>query len=351
MANKKKIIVLANENKDDHILWIKSLELYQIKIDYLTVFLSEDGWLKKILDYCPDYCLSRPPGITTIFKQLYDERLYIISKILKIPIYPCYEECLIYENKRFLASWLEANNIPHPLTNVFYHIDEAKEYIRNSQYPKVAKINIGASGSGVKLLNSEKEAWNYIKQVFYGKGAPKRWGPNTLKEGLIKRGLYYINHPGKISKKIKIYNTRRLETQKGFVIFQEYIKHNFEWRVVRIGDSFFAHKKIKKGDKTSGSLLKKYDNPPLLVLDFVKELTDRFSFRSQAVDLFEISEGNYLVNEMQCIFGQSDPYQMLVDGKPGRYIFKNNVWEFESGNFNRNESFNLRVEWLLNNIK
>ena len=34
------------------------------------------------------------------------------------------------------------------------------------------------------------------------------------------------------------------------------------------------------------------------------------------------SEGQYLINEIQCIFGQSDPYQMIIDGNPGRYLFK-----------------------------
>ena len=41
-----------------------------------------------------------------------------------------------------------------------------------------------------------------------------------------------------------------------------------------------------------------------------------FRFRSIALDVFEPSKGKYLINEAQCIFGQSDPYQMLVDENP-----------------------------------
>ncbi|NLJ42868.1 MAG: hypothetical protein GX431_04355, partial [Bacteroidales bacterium] len=115
----------------------------------------------------------------------------------------------------------------------------------------------------------------------------------------------------------------------------------------RIGDSFFAHKKLKKGEKASGALLKVYDNPPLALLDFVKEITDRHGFYSQAIDIFE-SERGYLVNEMQCIFGQSDPYQMLVDEKFGRYFFNENNWVFEKGDFAKNECYNLRLEFVLN---
>jgi len=175
-------------------------------------------------------------------------------------------------------------------------------------------------------------------------------GPNLDKGQWLKRGLRYLIHPGDIKKKIWIYNALRSEVQSGFVILQEFIPHEFEWRVVRIGESFFAHKKLKRGDKASGSLLKGYENPPLPLLDFVRDITDRHKFFSQAIDVFESDRG-YLVNEMQCIFGQSDPYQMLVNGKPGRYICKREKWVFEKGDFNQNESYNLRIEYIVDFFK
>ena len=144
-----------------------------------------------------------------------------------------------------------------------------------------------------------------------------------------------------------MYKYLKTEVQNNYVIFQEYIHHSYEWRCVRIGDSFFAHKKIKEGDKASGSLLKQYDNPPLELLSFVKEITDKYHFLSQAIDIFVGPEGEYLINEMQCIFGQSDPYQMLVDGEPGRYIWKEERWVFEPGDFNQVESFLLRVDHII----
>jgi hypothetical protein len=150
----------------------------------------------------------------------------------------------------------------------------------------------------------------------------------------------------KIGNKLEIYRERRRDIQSNFVIFQEYIPHEFEWRVVRISDSFFAHKKLKSNEKASGSLLKEYVNPSLDLLDFVKKITDRYGFYSQAIDIFE-SERGYLINEMQCIFGQSDPYQMLVNGKPGRYCYINNKWVFEEGDFATNACFNLRLKHVL----
>ena len=58
-----------------------------------------------------------------------------------------------------------------------------------------------------------------------------------------------------------------------------------------------------------------------------------------------------LINEMQCIFGQSDPYQMLVGGVAGRYIYQDNQWKFEAGDFNTNESFDLRLQSIILRLK
>ncbi len=342
-------VILSNENPDDHTFWIEACMKYEEKIEYRIVNLVKNNWLDEIQSLPFDVLLSKPGGLVANYKQLYDERIFILSNILGYKIFPSPMEIFIYENKRFLSYWLKANNIPHPLTNVFYDQKEALDYISGFEFPLVAKTNIGASGSGVKILRNKTEAQKYIKETFSGKGSPQRSGPNFEKGGILQRGFHYVRYPSEILKKLNIYLTKYSNYQKGFVIFQEYIPHEFEWRVVRIGDSYFAHKKIKAGDKSSGSLLKNYDNPPLDLFDFVKKITDKHRFYSQAIDIFE-STGGYLVNEMQCIFGQSDPYQMLVDGIRGRYRFLNNKWTFEQGDFATNACYNLRLEFILSAI-
>jgi len=345
-VKKIKSIILRNELEDDHILWIKACEDYKDKVEYRVVNLTSNNWLEEIQKESFDILLAKPGGLTTHFKQLYDERIYILGMVMGYKIFPSPPEIFIYENKRFLASWLKANNIPHPRTDVFYSYEEALEYIRGTAYPFVAKTNIGASGSGVIIIRSITEAKDYIEETFRGNGAPQRSGPNREKGNFIIRGFHYILNPSDIAKKISIYKTKAANRQKDFVIFQEYILHDFEWRVVRIGDSFFAHKKLKAGEKSSGSLLKNYDNPPLKILDFVRQITDDQKFYSQAIDIFESTRG-YLVNEMQCIFGQSDPYQMLVNGIAGRYCYLNKNWVFEEGDFAKNACYNLRVGYVI----
>jgi glutathione synthase/RimK-type ligase-like ATP-grasp enzyme len=344
-----KVIILKNELEDDHIQWVKACDNHRDKLEYRVINLTSHSWLEEIQKEPVDILLAKPGGLTAPFKQLYDERIYILAYVLGFKIYPSPLEIFIYENKRFLSFWLKANCIPHPETWVFYDSTAACKFAQTIKYPFVAKSNIGASGSGVIILHKRSEAINYINATFSGKGAQRRSGPNLDKGGLIRRGFHYVLHPEGIRKKLDIYKSIKSDVQSDFVIFQEYVEHEFEWRVVRIGDSFFAHKKLKKGEKASGALLKVYDDPPLALLDFVKGITDRHGFYSQAIDIFE-SERGYLVNEMQCIFGQSDPYQMLIGGKPGRFRYIQDKWHFEKGDFASNECYNLRLEFALKNL-
>ncbi len=344
-----KAIILRNENSTDHLQWAEACERKAGLIDYEIVDLTSGRWFELVTARPVDILLAKPGGLVPHFKQLYDERIYILSQA-NFKIFPSPLEIYLYENKRFLSYWLKSNQIPHPETNVFYNQSEAASYLDNTSFPIVAKTNIGASGSGVRVLYARAEAVAYVNRTFYGKGSPQRTGPNFDKGGIVGRGIHYLIHPSDITRKMSLYMARAASLQKGFVIFQEYIPHEFEWRVVRIGDSYFAHKKLKSGEKASGSLLKNYDNPPFKILDFVMSLTDRYGFLSQAVDIFE-SERGYLINELQCMFGQSDPYQMKVDGECGRYRKIGGRWVFEPGDWARNQCFDLRLEYVLESFR
>ncbi len=320
--------------------WNKSCEKY--RHEYKFVSIDNCDWLEQLTKFKPDFCVLRPPGTLSYAKQMYDERVYIISSVLKIPVYPSFEEVIVYENKRILSDYLKAKNIPHPKTYVFYLKDQAIKFASEARYPLVAKTNIGASGSGVKILRSKKDLISYIRRAF-SKGISRRKGPNKNSGSPKTWTKKAIFSPRYFLKKLKLYKRRSNDTQKNFLILQEYIQHDYEWRVVKIGESYFAHKKTKIGEMASGTKEKIYDNPPLKLFDFTKEVCDSTKFYSQAVDIFESPKGGYLVNEIQTIFGQSDSYQMKVDGKIGRYVY-NDGWEFEEGDFNTNESYDLRLE-------
>lgn len=339
------IVILKNELPDSSKKWEASCKSKEI--NYSVVDLTAYDWFEQITTIQPSLLLLKPSGLTAPYKELYDERLRILVEECGINCYPSLKSALLYENKRFLSFWLKANAISHPKTFIFYKESEANKFSEQRvSFPVVAKTNIGASGSGVRILESKNDLDQYIANTFSGKGASKRKGPNLKKGGLLKRGLKLVLNPQQLKNKIEVYEARAADIQKEFILIQEFIPHSYEWRVVRIGDSYFAHKKLLQGNKTSGSLEKSYENPPLELLDYIKELTDKHDLDSVAIDLFSHNK-QYLINEIQCIFGQSDSFQMKVDGIIGRYICTNDTWKFEKGNFNNNENYDLRLSHAL----
>jgi len=344
------LAILKNESDQDYDFWVSACTKMSSRLEFDVIDLTKNDWLEKAKAVDFDMFLTIPPGVTSLFKQLYDERVWIINSTLGKPIYPSFTEIFIYENKRNLSYWLKANNIDAPVTNVYYHKNEALDFLKKATYPIVAKLNIGASGNGVKFLQNKREAEEYIEQAFSRNGLQFKTGPKLKKGNLLKKVEKVLFKKGFFSNRMKEYKALSIENQRGFVFFQDFVPHSFEWRCVRIGDSFFAHKKVVTKGKASGTLGKSYDNPPIALFDFIYQLTNQFSIHSAAIDLFE-HEGKYLVNEIQCIFGQSDEYQMLVDDKPGRYVKKNEKWHFEEGLFNTNKNYDLRLEHALSLIK
>lgn len=308
----------------------------ELGVEYKLIDITSFNWINMIKESNCDGFLVAPNCPNDVWKSMYQERLYFINKSLGYPIYPSFNEVFIYENKRNMAYWLQANNIPMAKTWVFYKRQEAFEFIEERlNFPLVFKPNIGSAALGIKFITNKKKAKQLIKRIF------TKW--LFFNYGYTKwyKTKYGISFPIMDDKQ---YNN---------IMFQEKINVKFEWRGIKIGESYFAHKKLSdKNGLHSGSGKSNYDNPPIEVMNFIKFVCDKGSFRSMNVDFFEDEHGNFYVNELQTIFGSKiRPYQMLVDGNPGRYIFTNNEWAFESGMFNQNNSYNLRVKDFVNLLK
>ena len=338
-----KFAILKNEDPFDHLKWVDACKDYQMNIDYKVFDLTVETWLEEITAYSPDLLLLKPSGKTSLYRSLYQERLEILVTSLKYKSFPSLDEVRIYENKRYFAYWAKANHLPHPKTWVYYNHKEALIATKKMNLPLVGKMNIGASGKGVEILHTKNQLKKYIKKAF-NDGLVSKTGPKLRQGKLIQRAWQKLIHPKELINLLKTYKEIASDSQNGFVILQEYIKHSYEWRAVRIGNSYFAHKRIVSNEKASGALIKEYVTPPIELLNFVHSITENLKFNSVAVDVFEPVRGQYLINEMQCIFGQSDPYQMIINESPGKYILKNGEWVFIKGNFNTNASYDLRLK-------
>ncbi|MDY0222704.1 MAG: hypothetical protein RBR67_16365 [Desulfobacterium sp.] len=346
---KLKVSILRNENPSSAEKWLLACQRHDIAYDIID--LTASNWLDKVQASQSNFFLLKPAGMLEHYKTLYDERIYIICKVLGLKIFPSYEESYIYENKKLLSYYLPAKNIPHPKTWVFYSREEANAFIDQTSFPVVAKTTIGASGSGVQILKDKNRARKYINNAFSNKGIKRRFGPNRVIGTPGKWFIKAVKSPSYFFKKLKEYMTIYGHGERDLALFQEYIPHEFEWRAVRIEDSYFAHKKIKYQDKASGSKGIDYVNPPLSLLNFVKNICEVNHFSCMAIDLFDDGNGGFLVNELQTIFGHVQDHIMEVDGTPGRYIFQDNHWVFEPGDFNTNESYDLRLKTAISLYK
>lgn len=341
--------ILRNEVDHDHDPWLTACDARSKEIKYDVINLSKGDWMEQVLAKDYDIYLTQAPCTTSYFKQMYDERVYILNTSLKKRIYPTLDEILIYENKRFISYWLEANKIPHPKTRIYYDKQEALEYIRTTKYPFVAKTTIGATGSGVKIIKTESEAKDYVKRAFSSKGIGRRWWPNTTKKDWIPRIKAKMKN---FSASVKHYQTQRKQitgdAQKNFVLFQEYVNIKEEWRCVYIGGDYFGHKKERKGEFFSGGGGIVWHWPDETLLNLMKQIVDAGKFEATSFDILELEDGRYIANEIQAFFGYLHPeVQMFVDDVPGKYIYEKGKWKFVEGIYNRNNSYDLRVDHII----
>lgn len=291
-------------------------------VAYKVLDISGPDWQNVVKNSNCDAYLVYPSVQFRTWKQMYDERLHIIVKDMEKIIFPSYEELWFWESKRRMHYWLKANNITHPKTWAFYDRDEALQFAETAQLPIVYKSDSGASSSGVIIFRKRPALKKHINRCFRKGFTTYQRGPNNK--------------------------------EWGSVLLQEYIPNAQEWRVIRIGHSYFAYEKIKVGNFHSGSHSWSYSRPPSELLDFAKNITDKGGFSSMDLDIFMTSDGCYLVNELQTLFGMGQPYEMcVVNDKPGRMLLdsKENSWRFEPGSFCQNHLCNLRVMALLGTLE
>jgi hypothetical protein len=304
----------------------------EINVPFEVVDILSPDWVKILKDCDCDGYMARPPCDFPERKAIFDERLYFLNKVIKRPIYPSFDELLVYENKRAMAHWLQLHGFMHPKTKVFCRKPDAMQYVKSCSYPIVFKSSIGASSSQVRIVKNIREAKRIIHRLF-GFFHPE------LARGYIGYRFRGISLPvfGRV--------------QKHYAIIQPFSHIKWEWRVIKIGNSYFGHKKLLRGGLASGSNRVGWEAPPEDLLWLIKNVCDTGRFRSMALDVFETQEGTFLINELQSIFGSYNESQMYINGKPGRYRLIDDKFVFQPGYFNRHASQLLRVKHFLELLK
>lgn len=289
-----------------------------LRVPFRVVDLAASDWVKGVLESGCSAFLAAPGNLLGIWRRMFEERLWVASQDLGKRLYPSFSELFLWESKRRMHDWLVARNVPHPRTWVFYCKQDALEFCTGATYPVVCKTDSGAASSGVFLLRNRRAAERMVRLAF-GKGILGR-------------------------------SADARERAWGSILLQEYVPHDFEWRIVRIGDDYLCRRKVRVGDFASGSGEIGWAKPLPGMLDFARWVTDIGGFRHMAVDLF-VSEGGgsdrrFLVNELQAIVGFRDVAETEHTGRWRRET-GGCQWSFETGSFHQNACANLRLRMLL----
>lgn len=316
--DEKAEVLITIEPRNFHLNYIKACE--EKKVPYCLIDLRSEGWYEKIIKSNFKVILAWPSAVSPVWKEMYDERIKIIQDSTRIKVIPSFDETWFWESKRRMAYFFKANDILSPSTKIFYSYDEAKDFIYATKYPVVYKSNHGDSSNGVKIIKNKRQAHNLIRKAF-------------------RRGLNYgLNN--------------KLDKELNFIIFQEYLNFQEEWRIIRTYNYYFGYKKLKQGYFASGSGHVIFSEIPEYLLNKVREITEKLNQKSMSFDIIFFNDKYYFI-EAQAVFGTTQiGHKLEVDGKKGAYIFEeqNKKWKFIEGDFDKNNCCNARVEYALSLI-
>jgi len=308
-------------------------------VDYCTINLLADDWLEQFLQSpCDGYIIRAPAGMS-IWRQIFYKRLLLLRESLDGRCVPTVDSLLYYESKISMADVCAIHGLSCVNTKVFFKYTEAIAYANAAKLPVVIKADGGSGGNCVAIIRSRVRLKWQVFRAFFIRNILRDVSITEFFKGKIRPFRTFLN-----SGYFPIQ-----ESNEGYILFQDYIDANHEWRMVVLGNSYFGHKKLKKKikGKFSGSGKAAWDDPPKELLDLIRHCANILQVNSMGFDVLEDKNGHYYLNEMQAIIGAHAPSQMYINGIPGRYRCHDGEWIFEEGEFCRHKCDLLRVETLL----
>ncbi|MFC3285514.1 ATP-grasp domain-containing protein [Litchfieldella rifensis] len=289
----------------------------EMGVPFKVIDIAHPNWLEYVIDSGCQLFLVWPDASLGPYARLFKDRCKLLEHDLGLAVFPSFVESWMYEDKIRTCDWLRAHHIPHPRTWVFFEVHQAKDFARQCALPIVFKTRFGAAATGVQIIRTRWALQRIVERAF---------GSGHVPSGHDKR-----------------------DREWGSLLLQEYLPEIREWRMVRIGDSYFGHRKGRAGDFHSGSGQVDWEPPRRRQLEMLHHITEAAGFRSMDVDIFETADGTLLVNELQTVFGASVSIdQLRLDGTPGRMARDpEGEWHFDPGDFARNACANERLRYAL----
>jgi len=309
------VLAIQRNRNQAHIPFVKAC--LDLGAAFQVLELDGDEWEKHVRTANVRVLLAWPDASDTSYAKMVKDRCDLIEEEMGILVFPNRLERWLYEDKVRQRDWLILRGLPAPRTHVLFDRTRAMAFARSCDLPLVFKTSFGAAATGVEIVRSRRRLRSMIRKAF-------------------GRGHVPAGHDIR-------------DKQRGSILLQEFLEDPIEWRMVRIGDSYFGHPKGRVGAFHSGSGAVEWTMPEERHLDLLHQVTEEAGFRSMAMDVFETTDGRLLINELQTVFGASTSVdQLRKGGVPGRMVrHPGGSWEFEAGDFARNACANERVRYVL----
>lgn len=255
-------------------------------------------------------------------------------------VFPDFHTAWHFDDKVGQKYLLEAIGAPLAPIWVFYDKQEALQWAKTTDYPKVFKLRGGSGSQNVSLVKSQKEAKQLIRKAF-GRGfmAYNTWG--SLKERWRKYRLGTGSAKDILKGLVRFFITptyaRVKGREKGYIYFQKFIPNNdFDVRIVIIGEKALGEKRMtRKNDfRASGSGVFSFEEIEPKTVKTAFDISKQLKTQSLAFDFIYDKSNNPLIVEISYGFGTEgignapgywdkdlnwhegkiDPYGWMVEG-------------------------------------
>jgi len=253
-------------------------------------------------------------------KQAAPKILDAIESTLGLEVFPDYPTRWHYDEKLAQHYLLNALDAPRIKSWVFWHYEEAIQFLKSAAFPLVFKLSVGAASANVIKVDSYQEAKFYVDKTF-----KRVFFPYSLNEfefdwhrvnlhylkGVLKRAWYAMPY---ILKNEYPPIPEYYLIQKNYAYFQEFCANNsHDIRITVIGNRAFGFTRANRKDdfRASGSGSVNYDLSliPIEAVKLAFDITKQMQAQSMAFDIMYDNDRKLVINEVTYCFVASAVYE------------------------------------------
>ncbi|MDG4949886.1 hypothetical protein NLM59_03025 [Weeksellaceae bacterium KMM 9724] len=229
-------------------------------------------------------------------KFIQDSITYISLKRPDIILMPNQHQLNALENKGYQELYKDLIGIEKVHGEYFGDIDDLLSIENSLDYPFVLKKNMGALSSGVQLIKSKNELINFRER--------------EKKRSLKERIAFKINKRNSFKKDSNLNphldlleeNFQDVFSKRTPVVVQEFIPDlDCDYKILIFGDKYYTFRRETRNNdfRASGSGKFSFIAPPLSVLDYAREINDKFKVPFISIDIGIDKNGECYLFEFQ----------------------------------------------------